>query len=164
MGKTKQLKKLMEAEAELIHEKLNTLASELAEVKRQAAKNVHPSSMTPEVRNWCDVVNKEYADMVKEVKKRATQPLPHRKRVIFNRVRSDLHGPSFVLDGETLTTLAQMGVGYSFTPVQRGNMNAGYNMQFSHFVTRDNVGELTQRVNELLPNDQKVYAEVQILA
>jgi hypothetical protein len=163
MGKTKQLKKLMEAEAELIHERLNTLTSELAEVKRNAAKAAHPSGMTLAEPNWSDLEDGEYAAAAEAAKKRAAQPKPHRKRVIFKRVRSDLHGPSFVLDGETLTTLAQMGVGYSFTPVQRGNMNAGYNMQFTHFITRDNVGELAKRVNQLLPNGQKVYAEVQIL-
>lgn len=162
MGKIKRLKKLMEAEAELIHQKLNEVIGELDAVKRQAAKDAHPSNRAA----FIELVSKFNADDVSHVSAaidRANEPKPHAKRVTFKRVRSDLYGSGLVLDPETLSELALLGVTYSFTPGHRGNSYSGFNVQFTPFITRANVGELTNRVNELMPDGQRVYAEVEIL-
>lgn len=160
MGKYKRLKKLMEAEVEIAHNRMNKLTFELAEIKREAAKNLHPSTMTPEARNWCDVVDKEYKAAVQAAVDRANAEYKPTKRVLFKRVKNELVGDKFLVTPAQLDLLGKAGV-----PVRLLGMSSAVNPTtkvgvFTPFCTSRDVSELTFFVNSLFEGKFKFYAEV----
>ena len=164
MCKVKKLKKQMKAEALRLNSRIDALTRRMEYELREQAKKAHPSAMTPEARNWCDMVDKQYAEAADAALARANELKPKGKRLTFKRVKSDLHGQQFLATQQQLDKLDRLGVGFSHGAVRRINGKNFVETRMVPFITEYNVSELTRQVNALFSPSYSFYVEVQELA